>query len=79
MNYLKKYQTETKRIPYCWNEKGEYVRSGSYSDDYVKWLERQLQQSELNLCNCKIPEPTGKCSENGIISYCKKCLKNYSN
>lgn len=26
-------------------------------------------------CNCEIPQPKGKCSENGIDSYCIKCLK----
>lgn len=28
-------------------------------------------------CECKIPEPQIKVSENGIYSYCKKCCKNY--
>ena len=39
----------------------------------------QLLQTDVSSCNCKIPEPIGKCSENGVVSYCKKCLKNYSN
>ena len=30
-------------------------------------------------CICKIPEPTGKCSENGIDVYCSKCGKSYNN
>ena len=30
-------------------------------------------------CNCEIPEPKGKCSENGIDVYCGKCGKSYSN
>ena len=28
-------------------------------------------------CKCKKPQPTTKCSENGIITYCKKCIKDY--
>ena len=28
-------------------------------------------------CECKIPDPQIKVSENGIDSYCKKCCKNY--
>ena len=32
---------------------------------------------KYNICDCGIPEPIGKCSENGIESYCKKCLKEY--
>ena len=59
MDYLKKYQTETKRNPYCWNAKGEYIRSGSYSDDYVKWLEKQLLQTDVSSSNYidESPEP----------------------
>ncbi len=30
-------------------------------------------------CNCKIPKPKGKCSENGIDVYCIKCGKHYNN
>ena len=58
MDYLKKYQTETKRNPFCWNVKGEYVRSGSYSDDYVKWLEKQLLQTDVSSAVCECEERT---------------------
>lgn len=43
MDYKNKYTEETNRKPFCWNEKGEYIQSGSYSDGYVKWLEEQLK------------------------------------
>ena len=43
MDFKNKYEEETKQNPYCWNESGQYVRSGSYSDGYVKWLEEQLR------------------------------------
>jgi len=75
MDYLKKYQTETKRNPYCWNAKGEYVRSGSYNDDYVKWLEKQLLQTDVMQRNCNSfgcvdPDNSGQCI------YCGKILDN---
>lgn len=28
-------------------------------------------------CCCPQPYPETKCSENGIITYCRKCLKEY--
>jgi len=43
MDYKEKYTKETNNTPYCWNGKGEYIQSGSYSDSYVKWIEEQLR------------------------------------
>jgi len=31
-----------------------------------------------NICNCEIPEPRTKVSENGITGYCEKCCKEYN-
>jgi hypothetical protein len=42
MDLKKKYTEETGEKPYCWTKSGMYVKSGSYSDGYVKWLEKQL-------------------------------------
>jgi len=42
MDLKKKYTQETGEKPYCWTKSGMYVKSGSYSDGYVKWLEKQL-------------------------------------
>ena len=32
---------------------------------------------EKEKCSCKTPEPRTKVSENGIYSYCIKCVKTY--
>ena len=42
MDLKKKYTEDTGEKPYCWTKSGMYVKSGSYSDGYVKWLEKQL-------------------------------------
>jgi len=40
----------------------------------------QIYKTEKSAnCTCKIPEPKGKCSENGIDVYCNKCGKRYNN
>lgn len=44
MDYKKEYTKQTKRSPYCCNDKGEYITNFSYSDDYVMWLECLLTQ-----------------------------------
>lgn len=36
----------------------------------------QSKESLSNFCYCEVPEVRSKCSENGIESYCIKCLKN---
>ena len=33
--------------------------------------------TESKICECKIPKPITKCSENGIVTYCKNCLQDY--
>lgn len=50
MEELKEFYTnETKGNPYCWNKEGEYVRSGSYTDGYVRWLEGKFQKAEKTI------------------------------
>ena len=45
-----------------------------------KSLEKALvDKNQSANCTCKIPEPKGKCSENGIDVYCSKCGKRYNN
>ena len=41
MDLKSKYTKETNRDPYC-KESRLYVRNGSYTDNYVNWLEEQL-------------------------------------
>jgi len=45
---------------------------------YDEALQIYKKEKSAN-CNCEIPEPKGKCSENGIDVYCNKCGKSYSN
>tara|TARA_R110001606_G_C15082412_1_gene617432 strand:+ start:321 stop:557 length:237 start_codon:yes stop_codon:yes gene_type:complete len=45
--------------------------------ELLKYLKEQLILSGVSHCTCKIPEPEGKCSENGISYYCGKCAKEY--
>ena len=42
MDIKQKYREELNKDPYCQTKTGAYVKSGSYSDDYVKWLEKQF-------------------------------------
>ena len=35
------------------------------------------KKEDKGVCECVIPEPRGKCSENGILTYCSKCLRDY--
>jgi hypothetical protein len=42
MDIKQKYREENNKEPYCQTQTGNYVKSGSYSDEYVKWLEKQL-------------------------------------
>jgi hypothetical protein len=44
-NLKRKYEKETNETPYCWNQKGEYIKNGSYSDGYVNWLESKLKNN----------------------------------
>jgi transposase-like protein len=60
MDLKKKYTEETGGKPYCLTKSGMYVKSGSYSDGYVKWLEKQLlihsvvgQSEQLTCPRCK--------------------------
>jgi len=69
MTYLEKYQEETKRNPYCWNAKGEYISSASFTDDYVKWLEKQIVNINNFYCNDEVQHKTLKCS-----MQCSDCM-----
>ena len=40
-NFKKEYTELTGKSPYAWNENGKYVQSASYSDGYVKFLEKK--------------------------------------
>jgi hypothetical protein len=45
-------------------------------DDYpVHWKDAIDEHIFKRVCECKIPEPRIKNSENGISSYCNKCSK----
>lgn len=35
-------------------------------------------KDKIKNCECAIPEPQSKCSENGVSAYCGKCGKNYN-
>jgi len=57
---------------------------GMWNDGYSKkyWINELLEiykKEKSANCNCEIPQPKGKCSENGIDVYCNKCGKSYSN
>jgi hypothetical protein len=38
-------------------------------------LKKQLTLTNVVKCNCKIPHPQMKVSENGISGYCANCIK----
>lgn len=42
MDIKQKYREEKGIEPYCRTKSGTYVKAGSYSDEYVRWLEEQL-------------------------------------
>jgi hypothetical protein len=51
--------------------------------DFNKAFEHAVSEKQCDIhvvvsCVCKIPEPRMKNSENGIIAYCGKCAKSYS-
>lgn len=48
MDIKQKYREKLNKEPYCQTKAGAYVKSGSYSDDYVKWLEKQLSISRVS-------------------------------
>ena len=50
MDLKQKYREEKNTEPYCWTKSGQYVKSGSYSDGYVKWLEQELVKK------CNLPD-----------------------
>ena len=33
---------------------------------------------KIEMCECKVPNPTMKVSENGVNVYCKNCSKTYN-
>jgi hypothetical protein len=78
MDLKKKYTEETGEKPYCLTKSGMYVKSGSYSDGYVKWLEKQLLihsvvgQSE-QLCKHKRVIKSRLRMVEGKSRYCKRC------
>ena len=76
MDLKKKYTEDTGEKPYCWTKSGMYVKSGSYSDGYVKWLEKQLLIHSVvvpkgTLCECG-KEYSDNDKEHGM---CHKCWK----
>ncbi len=48
MDIKQKYREELNKEPYCQTKTGAYVKSGTYSDEYVKWLEKQLSISRVS-------------------------------
>jgi len=44
-------------------------------DAILDCINKALNMRIVSRCVCKIPEPQMKCSENGVIGYCVKCLK----
>lgn len=55
-----------------WNrQKGHYLNALDFIDENKK----QLTLYSVVKCNCKIPHPQMKVSENGISGYCANCVK----
>lgn len=48
MDIKQKYREEKNKEPYCHTKTGQFVKGGSYSDDYVKWLEEQLNKADVS-------------------------------
>ena len=69
MTHLEKYTEETKRSPFCWNKKGEYVSNASYSDDYVNWLESKVYDINNFYCKDKSYHMVDKCTKQ-----CSDCM-----
>jgi len=52
----------------------------SYAISLIKTIAKEHEIEQLRIggvsyCNCKIPDPRMKNSENGISGYCVKCVK----
>lgn len=46
-----------------------------YHELLKKENEKQLTLTNIVKCNCKIPHPQMKVSENGVSGYCSRCIK----
>ena len=46
-----------------------------YNELLQKETKKQLILTDVVKCNCKIPHPRMKVSENGISGYCANCIK----
>ena len=65
----KEYRNEMKKDVYCDDD------SGSYTDDYVYWLENKLN----NLLKPDVIGSVCDCGANGcLITVCSRCCRNYT-
>ena len=59
--------------------KGEFItyKCADIEEIFDKTLSKfkKLTIPDVVKCNCKIPHPQMKVSENGISGYCAKCIK----
>jgi hypothetical protein len=61
-----KYREETKKEPYCKDYSNPH---GSYNDDYVHWLERQVKNNTCNECGKELDSGTVFCSYDCRMHY----------
>ena len=47
MNFKEDYKKETKRNPYVFDRNGMITSNFSYTDDYVYWLEKKLENNKV--------------------------------
>lgn len=59
------------------NDTIHHLDNGDFEVD--KTSSSDTKSKEVNTCQCLDSKPIMKCSENGIYSYCVKCLKGYTN